>query len=213
MTFEKPVTDRRIRQHHDLDTLDFDDEGLLPVVVQDAHRGTVLMVAWASRGALERTLETGETHFWSRSRGELWHKGGTSGNTQRVVSLQADCDGDTVLARVVPSGPACHTGDPTCFGDSFPTTGTVLQHLWDTLVERAAEKPDRSYTARLLADENLRTKKLGEETAELIHALSRGEGERIVQEGADLLYHLLVALLGSGVSLDDLLTELDERRR
>jgi phosphoribosyl-ATP pyrophosphohydrolase/phosphoribosyl-AMP cyclohydrolase len=171
------------------------------------------MVAWANHAALERTLEVGETHFWSRSRQELWHKGATSGNTQRVVSLHADCDGDTILARVVPDGPACHTGETTCFGSVPDLRTRPLEELWQVLDSRARERPEGSYTTRLLDDENLRLKKLGEETAELITALSRDESESVVREGADLLYHLLVALLGAGLTLEDLTNELDRRRQ
>ncbi|MFC1661031.1 phosphoribosyl-ATP diphosphatase, partial [Gemmatimonadota bacterium] len=129
-----------------------------------------------------------------------------------LVSLHADCDRDTVLAQVIPDGPACHTGEIACFGELGHSRATSLEDLWEVLVSRAQEKPSGSYTARLLDDENLRTKKLGEEVAELISALSRGEKERIAAEGADLVYHLLVALLGAGVSLDDLLAELGGRR-
>lgn len=198
----------------DLDTLTFDDAGLLPVVVQDAATRAVLMVAWANREALERTLESGEMHFWSRSRRELWHKGATSGNTQRLVSLHADCDADTLLALVEPAGPACHTGETSCFGEPEPPSpDLVLPALWAVLESRARELPENSYTTRLLSDENLRLKKLGEETAELILALGRGEKERAVEESGDLLYHLLVAMLASGVTLDDLLEEMKERQR
>jgi phosphoribosyl-ATP pyrophosphohydrolase/phosphoribosyl-AMP cyclohydrolase len=207
------MTDRTLRTRDDLDELSFDRDGLLPVVVQDAITGRLLMLAWANRAAMERTLEVGETHFWSRSRQELWHKGATSGNTQRIVSLHADCDGDTVLARVVPDGPACHTGETTCFGAVPDLRTRPLEELWRVLDSRAQERPAGSYTTRLLDDENLRIKKLGEETAELITALSRGESESIVQEGADLLYHLLVALLGAGLTLEDLTSELDRRRQ
>lgn len=214
--------DRRIRTRGDLRALAFDDDGLVPVVAQDAEGGRVLMVAWANAKALERTLETGELHFWSRSRGELWRKGGTSGNVQRLVSLHADCDADTVLARVEPAGPACHTGDESCFGwGSGPepppageatARGDVLDALWRTLEGRSRERPEGSYTTRLLEDENLRLKKLGEEGAELLAGLARGDRDRIPEEAADLVYHLLVALLASGVHLDDVRAVLEGRR-
>jgi phosphoribosyl-ATP pyrophosphohydrolase/phosphoribosyl-AMP cyclohydrolase len=223
------MTDRRVRNVESLETLSFWENGLLPVVAQDADTGRVLMVAFANREALERTLETGQMHYWSRSRQELWHKGATSGNFQDLVSLHADCDTDTLLALVRPKGPSCHTGDETCFGDldtpdqdeagEAPVTPPnpvaserTLPSLWAILEERAANRPAGSYTARLLDDENLRLKKLGEETAELILALSRKDRERVAQEGADLVYHLLVALLASGVSLDELLAELEHRK-
>lgn len=180
----------------DLDAVAFEKaDGLVPVVAQDARTGTVLMVAWADRTALERTLETGRMHYWSRSREELWMKGETSGNVQRLVSLHLDCDGDTVLARVEPAGPACHTGKTSCFG----VEGPFLPELWRILRSRADERPEGSYTVRLLDDGNLRTKKLGEETAELVAALSRDDPERITEEAADLVYHLLAALLAHGV--------------
>ena len=197
----------------DLDALDFaKGGGLVAVVAQDARTGAVLMVAHADREALERTIATGEMHYRSRTRG-LWHKGATSGNVQRVVSLAADCDGDAVLARVAPAGPACHTGDATCFG---APAGDALAVLDATVAARAAGPPgpemDRpSYTRRLLADRNLRLKKLGEETAELIAACADGDAARAAEEGADLLYHLVVALRALGVGLDDVRAELARR--
>jgi phosphoribosyl-ATP pyrophosphohydrolase/phosphoribosyl-AMP cyclohydrolase len=215
MSQPEPLTDRRISHPAQLDALSFGQDGLLPVVVQDAGTSSLLMVAWANREALERTLASGEMHFWSRSRQELWHKGATSGNTQELVSLHSDCDGDTLLALVNPTGPACHTNEMTCFGDlgPAPSAEVTLPGLWEVLQERARSLPEDSYTARLLKDENLRLKKLGEETAELILALGRGEGERVASEAGDLVYHLLVAMLAAGVTLEELLMELEERRR
>jgi phosphoribosyl-ATP pyrophosphohydrolase/phosphoribosyl-AMP cyclohydrolase len=208
------MTDRRIRSAVDLDTLNFDERGLVPVVAQDDAGARVLMVAWANRDALARTVETGEVHFWSRSRGEIWRKGETSGNVLRLLALYTDCDGDTVLALVRPSGPACHTGDVSCFGDgATPTAAGTLQALWSVIEERASTLPEGSYTTRLLGDENLRLKKLGEETAELIVALTRTDRERVPEEAADLLYHLLAALKGAGVELSAVLDALEERRR
>lgn len=218
--------DRRITAAPQLEGLRFDADGLIPVVAQDAEDGRVLMVAWANRDALERSLSQGDLHFWSRSRGELWRKGETSGNTLRLVSLHADCDADTIVARVEPAGPACHTGDPTCFGEGSepvsaagapssaagaPVPESVLPHLAHTLARRAAERPEGSYTVRLLDDPNLRIKKLGEETAELIQALVQGDAPRATEEAADLVYHALVALQAEGVTLDDLLGELSKR--
>jgi phosphoribosyl-AMP cyclohydrolase / phosphoribosyl-ATP pyrophosphohydrolase len=241
MTREKRMANRRIEGPAELDALSFPESGLLPVVAQDAVSGDVLMVAWATRRAMELTLETGQMHYWSRSRQELWHKGATSGNYQDLISLHADCDGDTLLARVRTRGPACHTGEATCFGEveassppapsgpepvrppgttaaprseeDAPPSDSTIPALWAVLEERAALRPDSSYTVRLLDDENLRLKKLGEETAELILALSRGDGERILEEAADLVYHLLVALKASGATLDGLLRELETRKR
>ena len=196
----------------DLDALDFaKGGGLVTVVTQDASTGAVLMVAFADREALEHTIATGEMHYHSRRRG-LWHKGFTSGNTQRVVSLSADCDGDAVLARVEPAGPSCHTGRPSCFGDGALDAGT-LSALDAVIATRArtadADRP--SYTRRLLADRNLRLKKLGEECAELVLALGDGDGQRAAAEAADLLYHVLVALRAVGVGLDDLRAILAQR--
>lgn len=230
------MTDRTLGSRADLDALDYDKaDGLVPVVAQDAGDGRVLMVGWASRAALERTLETRKAWFWSRSRERLWMKGETSGNVLELVSLHADCDGDTVLARVRPTGPACHTGEETCFGEGANPDGgspgegmagsaagpaspssadalAVLSDLEAVLKARQAERPEGSYTVRLLEDENLRLKKLGEETAELVTALAKADPERIPEEAADLIYHVLVALRGSGVELDEVLRVLAGRR-
>ena len=207
------MTDRRLRSEADLDALRFDEQGLVPVVAQDAG-ARVLMVAWANRDALARTLATGEVHFWSRSRGSLWKKGETSGNVLRLVSLHADCDGDTVLALVHPTGPACHTGEESCFGEgTMPNSAGTLDDLWSVIEERARTLPEGSYTTRLLGDENLRLKKLGEETAELVVALARADHERVPEEAADLLYHLLAALKGGGVELRAVLDALEARSR
>jgi phosphoribosyl-ATP pyrophosphohydrolase/phosphoribosyl-AMP cyclohydrolase len=207
------ATDRRLTAPTDFDGLRFDATGLIPVVAQDAETGTVLMVAWSNREALEATLESGTVHFWSRSRAQLWMKGETSGHTLALVSLHADCDGDTLLALVRPAGPACHTGEPTCFGAAAqPAAEDVLPAVWRTLVARAEERPEGSYTVRLLDDPNLRIKKLGEETAELIQALVQGDAPRATEEAADLLYHSLAGLLAAGATLDDLLAELKRRR-
>ncbi|HSW30538.1 MAG TPA: bifunctional phosphoribosyl-AMP cyclohydrolase/phosphoribosyl-ATP diphosphatase HisIE [Longimicrobiales bacterium] len=211
------MTDRALRAPEDLDALDFAKlTGLVPVVAQDAADGRALMLAFATREALERSLATGEMHFWSRSRGVLWRKGETSGNTLRVVSLHADCDGDAVLALVRPTGPACHTGEGTCFGDGaapeVPGAGDgVLATLDATLAERQAQRPSGSYTVRLLDDENLRLKKLGEETAELVAALAKGDPARAREEAADLLYHMLVALRAAGVAWGDVAAALHVR--
>jgi phosphoribosyl-AMP cyclohydrolase / phosphoribosyl-ATP pyrophosphohydrolase len=191
-----------------LDALDFTKgDGLLPVVVQHAHTGEVLMLAWASREALERCLATGTMWFWSRSRAELWQKGATSGNTQRLATLHYDCDADTLLARVLPAGPACHTGERTCF-DAAPT----LAALDDVITARATGPDTGSYTRRLLDDPNLRLKKLGEEAVELALACERGEPQRAASEAADLLYHMLVAVRAAGATTADVLAALDERR-
>jgi phosphoribosyl-ATP pyrophosphohydrolase/phosphoribosyl-AMP cyclohydrolase len=187
------MTDRTIRSVADLDSLDFGkSEGLVPIVVQDARTGETLMLAYANRDALEASLSSGEMHFWSRSRDELWRKGETSGNTLQVRSLHADCDADSVLALVVPAGPACHTGEATCFGaSSSPEVAEgALTDLAATIEARWAERSEGSYTTRPLADRNLRIKKLGEESAELIAALATGDVEQAIAEAADLVYHI-----------------------
>ena len=214
---ERPETDRRLTTPTALDTLDFSKgDGLLPVVAQDARDGAVLMVAWANRDALARTLETGLAHFWSRSRGELWQKGETSGNVLRLVSLHADCDSDTLLALVEPTGPACHTGETTCFGaGAEPAAASpdddILARLDATLAQRARMRPEGSYTVKLLDDVNLRLKKLGEETAELVAALATSDAERAAEETADLLYHALVGLRAEGVGVEAVLAALEAR--
>jgi phosphoribosyl-ATP pyrophosphohydrolase/phosphoribosyl-AMP cyclohydrolase len=193
----------------DVSALDFaKGAGVVTVVTQHAVTGAVLMVAHADREALERTVATGEMHYRSRSRG-LWHKGETSGNVQRVISLHMDCDADAVLARVIPAGPACHTGAPSCFGD-VALAADALATLDATIVDRMRggdrlpEPPGpESYTRRLANDRNLRLKKLGEETAELITALADGDRGRVGEEAADLIYHVLVAARSADVSLDD----------
>jgi phosphoribosyl-ATP pyrophosphohydrolase/phosphoribosyl-AMP cyclohydrolase len=206
------VTDRALRTKQDLDALAFDTtSGLLPVVVQDDATGDVLMLAFANREALDKTLETGQVHFWSRRRNELWRKGETSGHTLALVSLHADCDADTVLARVTPAGPTCHTGERTCFGEGAGAPVAALGRLDRTLASRAEARPAGSYTVRLLDDQNLRLKKLGEETAELVAALAVGNGGKAVEEAADLLYHVLVGLRACGLDVAPLLEELDRR--
>jgi len=214
------MTDRTLRAPEDLDALDFAKHtGLVPVVAQDAEEGEVLMVAWATREALEKSLSTGLMHFWSRARNALWQKGETSGNVLKVVSIHADCDGDTVLARVTPTGPACHTGELTCFGEDAEPSGELraspaatLTALDLTMAIRQAKRPEGSYTVKLLDDENLRLKKLGEETAELVTALAKNDPERIREEAADLLYHLLAALRGAHVPLASVMATLEARR-
>jgi phosphoribosyl-ATP pyrophosphohydrolase/phosphoribosyl-AMP cyclohydrolase len=206
------MTDRTLESVTDLDVLRFDDHGgLLPVIAQDAATGQALMLGFANRMALEKTLETGDLHFWSRSREQLWKKGETSGNTLWLVSLHADCDGDTVLARVTPAGPTCHTLETSCFGDGSDVPAGTLGKLDVTLAQRAEERPEGSYTVKLLDDENLRLKKLGEEAAELVAALAKHDTGRAVEEGADLVYHLLVALRAEGVDAAALLQALESR--
>ncbi|MFL5483678.1 MAG: bifunctional phosphoribosyl-AMP cyclohydrolase/phosphoribosyl-ATP diphosphatase HisIE [Gemmatimonadaceae bacterium] len=196
----------------DLDELRFDaDKGTIVVVAQDAVSGQVLMVANADREALELTLKTGEMHYRSRTRG-LWRKGATSGNLQRVVSLTADCDGDTVLARVISAGPACHSGAQSCFDDSL-ATASAWSALSKIIAKRVAdvETKSASYTKKLLTDRNLRLKKIGEETGELIAALADGDANQAAEEAADLVYHVAVALEAAGSSLDAVAQRLFDR--
>ena len=195
-----------------LDALNFEKgSGLVSVVTQHARTGQVLMQAFANREALERTLATGEMHYHSRTRG-LWHTGASSGNTQQVIALIADCDGDTILARVIPAGPACHTGAVTCFGDIAADTLGELDAMIDS---RSVLPPSAtaSYTARLLGDRNLRLKKIGEESSEFVTACADGDAVRATEEAADLLYHLLVALHAVGGSLDGVRSELRARTK
>ncbi len=195
----------------DLDQLDFAKRGgLVTVVTQDAATGAVLMVAQADREALDRTLATGEMHYRSSIRG-LWRKGATSGNVQRVLALAADCDGDAVLATVEPAGPACHVGTFSCFGGR--RIEGALGALDRAIAERAAGAAAASYTAKLLGDRNLRLKKIGEESAELVAACADGDAERAASEAADLIYHALVALRALGAGLDQVSAELDRRAK
>ena len=200
----------------DLATLDFaKGNGLVTVVAQDAHSGSVLMIAHADREALERTMEVSEMHYRSRTRG-LWRKGETSGHTQRVVSLHYDCDRDAVLASVISVGPACHTGARGCFGTGSERSrnNAVLEQLSETIrarAEQADNKGATSYTRRLLTDRNLRLKKLGEESVELAVACADGDRERAVDEAADLIYHTLVALRSLGAGVDDVIAVLEKR--
>jgi phosphoribosyl-ATP pyrophosphohydrolase/phosphoribosyl-AMP cyclohydrolase len=194
----------------------YDERGLVPCVVQDWHSGEVLTMAYMNAEALERTRATGELHLWSRSRGELWHKGATSGNTQAVRALRMDCDGDTLLALVVPAGPACHTGERTCFhrGEFAPRAPhEVLPGLERTLAQRAAERPAGSYTVALLEDPPLIGAKVMEEAEEVARAAREESDARVDEEAADVLYHLLVLLHSRGRTLADAERVLDERSR
>ncbi len=193
-----------------LEDLTFDPvTGTVVVVTVDDATGRVLMVAHADREALERSVATGEMHYRSRRRG-LWHKGATSGNIQRVIALQPDCDGDTVLARVRPAGPACHNGTTSCFAGS--AAGSLGQ-LGDVVADRVVAPQLGSYTNLLLSDDNLVVKKLGEECAEVVAAFASGRPGDLAAEVADLFFHLVVALHSRGRSLDDVQQVLAERRR
>jgi phosphoribosyl-ATP pyrophosphohydrolase/phosphoribosyl-AMP cyclohydrolase len=201
----------------DPDDIRFDASGLAPCVVQDWRTGEVLTLAYMNRDAIERTIESGETWFWSRSRDELWHKGATSGNTQKVRALRYDCDADALLALVEPAGPACHTGERTCFHNG--DTERVAPHeampaLERTVAERrAAADTSGSYTARLLADPSLTGEKVREEAEEVTRAAREESDERVREEAADVLYHLDVLLAARGLSLADAFEVLNGRRR
>ena len=199
-----------------MDEITFDDRGLVPCVVQDWRTGEVLTVAYMNEEALARTRASGETWFWSRSRQELWHKGETSGNVQRVRELRYDCDNDAVLALVEPAGPACHTGERTCFhnGDTSPAVYEALPVLERTIAERRAAPPTSgSYTAELLADPPRIGAKVEEEAEEVARAARDESDERLASEAADVLYHLSVLLASRGLSLADAFEELNARRR
>jgi phosphoribosyl-ATP pyrophosphohydrolase/phosphoribosyl-AMP cyclohydrolase len=191
------------------------DKGPLPCVVQDWRTGEVLTVAYMDREALRRTRESGEMWFWSRSRQELWHKGETSGNVQRLRELRWDCDADTLLAQVEPAGPACHTGERTCFhnGDVEPSPGEAVGALERTIAARREDAPEGSWTARLLADPRLREEKVLEEAEEVTRAAREESDERVAEEAADVLYHLAVLLGARGLSLTDAFAVLNDRRR
>jgi phosphoribosyl-ATP pyrophosphohydrolase/phosphoribosyl-AMP cyclohydrolase len=194
----------------------YDERGLVPCVIQDWASGEVLTLAWTNAEALARTRETGELHLWSRSRGELWHKGATSGNVQKVRAIRYDCDGDALLALVEPAGPACHTGERTCFHRGElepPAPHEVLPGLERTVAARADERPEGSYTAALLADPPRVGAKVEEEAEEVVRAAREESDERVAEEAADLLYHLTVLLRSRGLSLADAEEVLRGRRR
>jgi phosphoribosyl-ATP pyrophosphohydrolase/phosphoribosyl-AMP cyclohydrolase len=198
----------------------FDERGLVPVIAQDATTGAVLTLAYANREAVEKTLDSGEAHYYSRSREELWRKGATSGNTQSVVEVRLDCDADALLYRVEPRGPACHTGEESCFFTTVPgpgvadrgdvDLGAMVERLAGTVAARHREMPEGSYTASLLARGTGRVaQKVGEEAVEVVVAAL--EGERLAEEAADLVYHLLVLLEERGVATGEVARVLYDR--
>ncbi len=206
----------------DLSQVRFDERGLVPAIVQDAVSKEVLMLAYMNEAALRKTLETGETWFWSRSRQKLWHKGETSGHTQRVLSLSFDCDRDALLVRVIPAGPACHRGTISCFDEENSRSGdadghdrfAILSRLESLIASREAERPEGSYTTYLFEkglDKIL--KKVGEEAAEVIIAAKNRSPEELRYEAADLVFHLLVLLREVKLPLDEVLDELSRRHR
>jgi phosphoribosyl-ATP pyrophosphohydrolase/phosphoribosyl-AMP cyclohydrolase len=209
-----------------LSAVRFGADGLVPVVTQESRSGDILMLAYANRDALERTLSTGLAHYFSRSRGALWQKGETSEHVQRVVEVRLDCDGDTVLYRVDQTGPACHTGRRTCFstvlarrneqmdGDTLEEDpgGHLLSRLERTIAARATVPPEESYTAQLLAaGVGKASQKVGEEAVEVVVAANSEDDARLASEAADLLYHLLVLLKTRGIPLDAVWQELERR--
>ena len=216
-------------ENNRLSAVRFGADGLVPVVTQESRSGDVLMVAFANRDAVDRTLATGLAHYYSRSRGVLWQKGETSGHVQRVVEVRLDCDGDTILYRVEQTGPACHTGTRTCFstvlggeagkrgsgdGPQEDPGGHVLSRLARTIASRAAERPQGSYTAELLGQGiGKASQKVGEEAVEVVVAANSEDDERLASEAADLLYHLLVLLQARGVPFDNVLRELESRTK
>jgi phosphoribosyl-AMP cyclohydrolase / phosphoribosyl-ATP pyrophosphohydrolase len=194
----------------------FDERGLVPCIVQDWRTGEVLTLAWMNAESLAHTRRTGEIHFYSRSRQELWHKGATSGNTMAVRAIRYDCDGDALLALVEPAGPACHTGERTCFhrGELEPhAPGEVLGTLQRTIDDRARTRPEGSYTVTLLDDPALAGAKVQEEAEEVVRAAREESDERVAEEGADVLYHLAVLMRGRDLSLADAERVLDGRRQ
>lgn len=195
----------------------FDEHGLIPAIVQNAETREVLTLAYMNEESLARTIETKQTWFWSRSRSELWHKGETSGNTQRVVSLALDCDHDAIVVLVDPAGPACHTGAVSCFDtrtEAQPGLGPLLDHLYQLIQSRERERPSGSYTTYLFeAGLDKILKKVGEESAETIIAAKNEDSGMLASEISDLLYHLLVLLVTRGVSLEAIATELEQRRK
>jgi len=214
-----------------LDAVRFDERGLVPCVMQDWATGEVLTLAYMNDEALMRTLETGEMHFYSRSRNELWHKGETSGNFQRVRQIRYDCDGDALVALVEPAGPACHTGQRSCFyrdlngaadpavdappvnGEPLPAAHEATGALERTLADRRDRRPEGSYTVELLEEPPRIGDKVREEADEVARAAESEPGERVAEEAADVLYHLQVLLLSRGVPISDVLETLNGRRR
>jgi phosphoribosyl-ATP pyrophosphohydrolase/phosphoribosyl-AMP cyclohydrolase len=196
--------------------ISYDDNGLVPVVAQDARTGEVLMLAWANSEAMELTASTGDLHLWSRSRREIWRKGATSGSVMKVQALRTDCDGDAVIALVEPAGPACHTGARSCFAQDDSQEKVpfeALPALERTIDARAAGRPDGSYTVELLESPALAGEKVTEEAGEVVRAVAQESDQRVDEEAADLLYHLSVLVSSRGRSLADAARVLLERAK
>ncbi len=200
------------------DEIVFDERGLVPCIAQDAASGEVLTLAYANEEALRLTVDTGEMHFFSRSRERIWRKGEESGHVLKLVQLRIDCDGDAIVALVEPTGPACHTGERSCFyrelgdGEPEPVAHEALVVLQRTLRSRAAERPEGSYTVQLLDDPKLIGEKVEEEAEEVVRAAREESDERVAEEAADLLYHLSVLLASRGVSQAAVMKVLNGRR-
>ncbi|TGB02305.1 bifunctional phosphoribosyl-AMP cyclohydrolase/phosphoribosyl-ATP diphosphatase HisIE [Halobacillus salinus] len=203
-----------------IESIQFDEKGLVPAIVQDARSKAVLTLAYMNEESLRQTLDKRETVFYSRSRQELWHKGETSGNTQKVTDIHYDCDQDALLVQVIPQGPACHKGDYSCFSHSLLEGGqepkdhryAILDELQEVLSERKATLPEGSYTSTLFQEGVDRiAKKIGEEAGEVIIAAKNDDPEEMALESADLLFHLLLLLTDRQVPLDDVLAVLEKR--
>lgn len=193
--------------------LDFEKmNGLIPAIIQDEHTQKVLMLGFMNKEAYEKTVETGKVTFFSRTKNRLWTKGETSGNFLNVVSIKADCDNDTLLIQAVPEGPVCHTGTDTCWGEKNKQDVMFLKELQDFIDKRHAEMPEKSYTTSLFkSGVNKMAQKVGEEAVETVIEACNGTDERLIYEGADLLYHLIVLLTSKGYRIEDLARELKER--
>jgi phosphoribosyl-ATP pyrophosphohydrolase/phosphoribosyl-AMP cyclohydrolase len=192
-----------------VNNLTFDSNGLVPAIIRDAHTGAVLTLAYMNEESLAKTRETGETWFWSRSRNELWHKGATSGNTQRVVHIATDCDGDALVVTVEPRGPACHTGADTCFADVPPL---MLERLMRVLRDRHEKRPTGSYSTYLFNEGRDKIlKKIGEEATEVVIAAKGESRDRTISEIADLVFHLSVLMVDAGIGWGDVEEELEKR--
>ena len=197
--------------------LKLDKDGLIPAVVQDHLTNEVLMVAWVNEEAFGLMKSTGYTHFWSRSRQKLWKKGEESGHFQKIVSIQLDCDADTLLVRVEQTGPACHTGSPSCFNEvvygSLEGTMDVIPELERVLIDRLENPREGSYTCLLYSDENKMCKKVIEEAGEFVLALKDGKEDEMAWELADLIYHTMVAVTRSGLPMEKVYEKLAERKK
>ena len=197
--------------------LKYDDKGLIPVIVQDSTTGEVLMMAWSNEEAVRLMKETGYTHFWSRSRQKLWKKGEESGHVQKIVSMQTDCDADTLLVRVVQEGVACHTGNPSCFYDlqygELDRTSAIIPDLKRVIHDRMVNPEEGSYTCKLFNDETKMCKKIVEEAAEFVLAIKDKEEDETAWELADLIYHTMVAIEKTGLSMEKVYEKLSERRQ